>query len=56
MTPVRRAAALMAQRRFDASLIHTHTFALKDLPTGLRYAREKLDGAIKVVIKNQQIQ
>jgi L-iditol 2-dehydrogenase len=53
---VRRAAALMAQRRFDASLIHTHTFALTDLPTGLRYAREKLDGAIKVVIKNQQIQ
>ena len=52
---VRRAAALMAQRRFDAGLIHTHTFPLKDLPTGLRYAREKLDGAIKIVIKNQEI-
>lgn len=53
---VRRAAALMGQGRFDAGLIHTHTFPLSDLPTGLRYAREKLDGAIKIVIKNQQIQ
>jgi L-iditol 2-dehydrogenase len=52
---VRRAAALMAQGRFDAGLIHTHTFPLADLPTGLRYAREKLDGAIKIVIKTQQI-
>ena len=51
---VRRAAALMAQDRFDASLIHTHTFPLSELPTGLRYAREKIDGAIKVVIKNQE--
>jgi threonine dehydrogenase-like Zn-dependent dehydrogenase len=50
---VRRAAALMGQRRFDASLIHTHTFMLEDLPTGLRYAREKIDGAIKVVIKTR---
>lgn len=53
---VKRAAALMAQDKFDASLIHTHTFPLSDLPTGLRYAREKLDGAIKIVIKNQEIQ
>ncbi len=50
---VKRAAALMAQNQFDASLVHTHTFPLSDLPTGLRYAREKLDGAIKIVIKNQ---
>lgn len=53
---VKRAAALMDQGQFDASLIHTHTFPLSDLPTGLRYAREKLDGAIKIVIKNQEIQ
>ena len=52
---VRRAAALMAQDRFDAGLIHTHTFPLSALPEGLRYAREKLDGAIKIVIKNQEI-
>ena len=51
---VRRAAALMTQNRFDASLIHTHTFPLGELLTGLRYAREKIDGAIKVVIKNQE--
>jgi L-iditol 2-dehydrogenase len=52
---VRRAAALMAQDRFDAGLIHTHTFPLSELQEGLRYAREKLDGAIKIVIKNQEI-
>jgi 2-desacetyl-2-hydroxyethyl bacteriochlorophyllide A dehydrogenase len=53
---VKRAAALMAQDQLDASLIHTHTFSLSDLPKGLKYAREKLDGAIKIVIKNQEIQ
>ena len=52
---VKRAAALMAQDKLDAALIHTHTFPLSELPTGLRYAREKLDGAIKIVIKNQEI-
>ena len=46
-----RAEALMRQRRFDARKIHTHTFALDDLPTALRYAREHLDGAIKIVVK-----
>ena len=28
-----RAAALMAQKRFDAKLIHTHTFPLAEVPT-----------------------
>lgn len=46
-----RAMAFMAEKRFDASLIHTHTFALDDLPEALRYARERVDGAIKVVVK-----
>src|SRR5918998_4580407 len=46
-----RAEAFMAQRRFDATRIHTHTFALQDLPTALRYARERIDDAIKVVVK-----
>ena len=45
--------ALMAQDKVDASLIHTHTFSLQDLPVGLGYARDKTDGAIKVVIKNR---
>jgi L-iditol 2-dehydrogenase len=48
-----RAAALMAQKRFDATKIHTHTFALDDLPTALRYARERVDDAIKVVVKRR---
>jgi L-iditol 2-dehydrogenase len=43
--------ALMKQKRFDASLVHTHTFALDDLPTALKYARERIDDAIKVVVK-----
>ncbi|NKE66664.1 zinc-binding dehydrogenase [Ramlibacter sp. RBP-2] len=46
-----RAAALMAQKRFDARMIHTHTFPLEEVPTALRYARERIDDAIKVVVK-----
>ena len=46
-----RAAALMAQRRFDALLIHTHTFPLDELPTAIKYARERIEDAIKVVVK-----
>ena len=46
-----RAMALMSEKRFDASLIHTHTFALGDLPEALRYARERVEDAIKVVVK-----
>jgi L-iditol 2-dehydrogenase len=46
-----RAMALMKQRRFDARLIHTHTFPLDELPTALKYARERIDDAIKVVVK-----
>jgi len=46
-----RAMALMAEKRFDASLIHTHTFPLADLPTALHYARNRIEDAIKVVVK-----
>src|SRR5437667_4065259 len=46
-----RAEALMAQKRFDATKIHTHTFPLEDLPTALKYARERIEDAIKVVVK-----
>jgi L-iditol 2-dehydrogenase len=42
--------ALMAEKRFDATKIHTHSFALADLPTALRYARDRVDDAIKVVV------
>jgi 2-desacetyl-2-hydroxyethyl bacteriochlorophyllide A dehydrogenase len=50
----RRAMALMAEKRFDATKVHTHTFPLADLPTALRYARERIDDAIKVVVTNRQ--
>ena len=46
-----RAAALMAQKRFDAKLMHTHSFALDELPTAFKYVRERIEDAIKVVIK-----
>ena len=46
-----RAMAFMKEKRFDAKLIHTHTFKLDDLHTALKYARERIDGAIKIVIK-----
>jgi threonine dehydrogenase-like Zn-dependent dehydrogenase len=46
----RRAMALMAEKRFDATKIHTHTFPLSDLPTALRYARDRVEDAIKVVV------
>src|SRR3984893_1348536 len=49
-----RAAALMAQKRFDAKMIHTHTFPLAEVPTAIKYARERIDGAIKVVVKTRE--
>jgi L-iditol 2-dehydrogenase len=46
-----RAMALMKQKRFDARLIHTHTFALDELPTAIKYAHDRIEDAIKVVVK-----
>ena len=46
-----RAMEFMKQKRFDASLVHTHTFNLDELPKALKYARERIDNAIKIVIK-----
>lgn len=48
---VKRGMALMAQRKFDAAPLVTHTFALDDLETALRYARERIEDAIKVCVK-----
>ena len=50
-----RAAALMAQKRFDARLIHTHSFPLAELPTAIRYARDRVEDAIKVVVQIRQV-
>ena len=49
-----RAMAFMKEKRFDAGLIHTHTFSFDDLLEALRYARERVDDAIKVVVKLRQ--
>ena len=46
-----RAMAFMKQKRFNAKLVHTHSFKMNELPTALKYAKERIDGAIKVVIK-----
>ena len=48
-----RAEAFMRQKRFDATLIHTHTFDMGDLPEALRYAKDRVEDAIKVVVKNK---
>ena len=45
-----RAAALMNQKKFDAKLMHTHTFPLEELPTAFKYVRERIEDAIKVVV------
>src|SRR4030095_2552268 len=47
------AEAFMSQKRFDATKVHTHTFPLEDLPTAIKYARERIDDAIKVVVKTR---
>ena len=43
----------MEQKRFDATLIHTHTFNMEQLPEAIRYAKDRVDDAIKVVVKNE---
>jgi L-iditol 2-dehydrogenase len=47
-----RAEAFMRQKRFDATIIHTHTFDMEDLPEAIRYARDRVEDAIKVVVTN----
>jgi len=51
-----RAASLMAQKKFDAKPLATHTFPLEELPTAIKYARERIEGAIKVVVKNKKLE
>ena len=48
-----RAEAFMRAKRFDATKIHTHTFPLVELPEALRYARDRVEDAIKVVVKTR---
>ena len=46
-----RAAALHGAEALRRDKLHTHTFALEDLPTAIKYARERIEDAIKVVVK-----
>ena len=48
-----RAEAFMRQKRFDSILIHTHTFPMTDLPEAIRYAKDRVEDAIKVVVRNE---
>ena len=48
-----RAMQFMKENGFNANLVHTHTFKLSDLPTAQKYARERIEDAIKIVIKPQ---
>jgi L-iditol 2-dehydrogenase len=52
-TATHRAEAFMRQKRFDATLIHTHAFQMEDLEEALRYAKDRVEDAIKVVVKNK---
>lgn len=52
-TATHRAEAFMRQKRFDSTLIHTHTFEMEDLEEALRYAKDRVEDAIKVVVKNK---
>lgn len=52
-TATHRAEAYMRQKRFDATLIHTHTFEMSELKEALRYAKDRVEDAIKVVVKNK---
>jgi L-iditol 2-dehydrogenase len=51
-----RAEAFMSQKRFDATKIHTHTFSLDDLPEAIRYAKDRVEDAIKVVVKRNYVE
>jgi L-iditol 2-dehydrogenase len=48
-----RAEAFMRQKRFDATLIHTHTFDMDDIKEAIRYAKDRVEDAIKVVVRNK---
>ena len=48
----KRAAALMEMKRFDPTLIHIHKFHMDDLPEAIRYAKDRIDDAIKLVGKS----
>jgi hypothetical protein len=51
----RSSASFTDMKRFDATKIHTHTFSLDDLPTALHYAKDRIDDAIKVVVKTRAV-
>lgn len=46
----RCAETFMSQKRCDATNIHPHRFALDDLPTAIRFFKDHVDDAIKVVV------
>jgi hypothetical protein len=51
----RSSASFTDMKRFDATKIHTYTFSLDDLPTALHYAKDRIDDAIKVVVKTRAV-
>ena len=44
-----------AKKRFEAKRIYTHTFPLAEVPTAIRYARDRVDDAIKVIVQNRAV-
>jgi L-iditol 2-dehydrogenase len=39
----------------EAKRIYTHTFPLAEVPTAIRYARDRVDDAIKVIVQNRAV-
>ena len=52
MSAIKRAAALIKMKRFDTTLIHTHCFRMEDISEAIRYAKDRVDDAIKVMVPN----
>lgn len=46
-----RAMAFMQQKRLEATIIHTHTFDFDETPKAIHYAKERIEDAIKVVVR-----
>ena len=48
--------AFRAERRFDATKVHSRTFPLEDLPTALHYAPEWIDDVTTVFVSMRESQ
>ncbi len=48
---MRRLLSIVQSRRFDPTLLLTHSFSLEDIAEGYRVFDQRLDGVMKVAIR-----